>query len=156
MKLENAPGIGDTRWACSLLIQSVVPIKEVVGAGSSLRKRAAEVLEKWKGALDGREGTGGVAGTEADMFLQMVRGFGLKEKFDDEFLRKLVVEFANREDMPKTAVALGFGEKLVGIYLSGFFLVPICYKLLIFGCNENWHLLQFFQSSYRFLLKYII
>lgn len=47
------------------------------------------------------------------MFLQMVIGLGLKEKLEEEFLRRLVLEFAGRRDMAKLAVALGFvGDKM--------------------------------------------
>ena len=40
-----------------------------------------------------------VGPTEAAMFMQMVAGFRLKSKFDEEFLRKQVLEFASRRDM---------------------------------------------------------
>ena len=39
-----------------------------------------------------------VGPTEAAM--QVVAGFRLKSKFDEEFLRKQVLEFASRRDMP--------------------------------------------------------
>ncbi|XP_011043448.1 PREDICTED: FRIGIDA-like protein 4a [Populus euphratica] len=41
------------------------------------------------------------------MFLQMVLGFGLKSRFDEEFLRKLVAENASRRDIAKLAAAIG-------------------------------------------------
>jgi hypothetical protein len=52
---------------------------------------------------------------EAVMFLQMVLGFGLKSRFDEEFLRKLVAESASRRDMAKHAAAIGLGEKMGGM-----------------------------------------
>ena len=38
---------------------------------------------------------------QAAMFMQMVAGFRLKSKLDEKFLRKQVLEFASRRDMPK-------------------------------------------------------
>uniref|UniRef100_A0A5B7BMI8 FRIGIDA-like protein n=1 Tax=Davidia involucrata TaxID=16924 RepID=A0A5B7BMI8_DAVIN len=115
-KVEGMVGVADRRWACGTLIQAAVPVEECGSGGvaRSVRERAAGVLEKWKGVLGGSEGSGVGAG-EAAMFLQMVVGFGLKEKFEEEFLRKLVVEFAARRDMAKLAVALGFRDKMEDI-----------------------------------------
>lgn len=112
MKVEGKVGIADTRWACGMLIQAAVPVAASVDAGRSLKERAARVLDKWKGVLGDVEGVG--AG-EATMFLQMVIGFALKHKFDDEFFRKLILEFASRRDMPKFALALGFRDKMEDI-----------------------------------------
>ena len=49
------------------------------------------------------------------MFLQMVVVFGLKSRFDEEYLRKLVMDNATRRDMAKLAVAVGFGQKMEGM-----------------------------------------
>ncbi|KAM7493235.1 hypothetical protein LguiB_027844 [Lonicera macranthoides] len=113
MKIEGKVGMADRRWACGMLIQVVVGGGG--GVGRSLRERAGAVLEKWKECLGGGEGSGGVGAGEATMFLQMVIGFGLKERFEEGFLRKLVLEFASRRDMPKLAVALNLGEKMEDI-----------------------------------------
>lgn len=128
MKVEGKVGLADRRWACGILIQAALPVSgsteeeggktvELGGTGGvagRVKERAAGVLEKWKGVLGGGEGSGGVGAGEATMFLQMVIGFGLKDKFEEGFLRKLVVEFATRRDMAKLAVALGFGDKMGG------------------------------------------
>ncbi|CAL5359082.1 hypothetical protein CsSME_00049180 [Camellia sinensis var. sinensis] len=118
MKVEGKVGMADRRWACGMLIQVAVPLVEPGGGGnggvaSSVREKAAVVLKKWRGVMGG--GESGVGAGEATMFLQMVVGFGLKEKFEEEYLRKLVVEFAARRDMAKLAVALGFGDKMKDI-----------------------------------------
>lgn len=109
-------GMADRRWACGILIQAGLPLRssQIGGRGvaTSLKERATKVLEVWKGVLGGGEGSGGVGSGEATMFLQMVIGFGLKLKFDEEFLRQLVMEFAGRREMAKLAVALGFGDKM--------------------------------------------
>lgn len=114
-KVEKKAILADRRWACDMLIQSVVPVVEGgYGAGRSLKERAARVLEKWKGVLGGGDRNSGVCAAEATMFLQLVIAFALKERFEEKFLRKLVLEFANRKDMPKLAVAFGFGNKIGG------------------------------------------
>ncbi|XWS72009.1 hypothetical protein CRYUN_Cryun02cG0003900 [Craigia yunnanensis] len=46
------------------------------------------------------------------MFLQTVVGFELKERFEEGFLRKLVVDFVSQRDMAKLAAALVFGDKM--------------------------------------------
>ncbi|XP_009598293.1 FRIGIDA-like protein 4a [Nicotiana tomentosiformis] len=116
MKVEEKMIGADRRWACDMLVQSVGPVVEGgYGAGRSLKERAARVLEKWKGVLGSGDRTSGVCAAEATMFLQLVISFALKERFEEEFLRKLVMEFANRKDMPKLAVAFGFGNKIVDI-----------------------------------------
>ncbi|KAI3681331.1 hypothetical protein L6452_36122 [Arctium lappa] len=108
-------GMADRRWACGILIQAALPLRSSriqIGVATTLKERATKVLEVWKGVLGGGEGSGGVGSGEATMFLQMVIGFGLKLKFDEEFLRQLVMEFASRREMAKLAVALGFGDKM--------------------------------------------
>ncbi|CAN4120218.1 unnamed protein product [Withania somnifera] len=114
MKVEGKAILADRRWACDMLIQSVVPLADGgYGAGRSLKERAARVLEKWKGVVGGGDRNSGVCAAEATMILQLIIVFELKERFEEEkFLRKLVLEFANRKDMPKLAVAFGFGNKI--------------------------------------------
>ncbi|XP_057957384.1 FRIGIDA-like protein 4a [Malania oleifera] len=106
-------GVADRRWACGVLIQAVFPVTELApgkkAVAGSMAQRALEVAEKWRGVMGGE---GGVGAGEAAMFLHMVSGFGLREKFEEEFLRKLVVEHAARRDMAKIALALGLGEKM--------------------------------------------
>ncbi|XP_059290099.1 FRIGIDA-like protein 4a [Lycium ferocissimum] len=116
MKVEGKIRMAERRWACDTLFQSVVPVVEGdYGAGRSLKERAARVLEKWKGVLGGGDRNSGVGAAEATMFLQLVIAFALRERFEEGFLRKLVMEFASRKDMPKLAVALGFGNKIADI-----------------------------------------
>ncbi|XP_019177642.1 PREDICTED: FRIGIDA-like protein 4a [Ipomoea nil] len=117
MKVEGKSGMADRRRACGMLIQSVVPIKEGGGVvAKTLKEKAAGVLEKWKGVLrSGGERCGGIRPNEASMFLQLVVGFGLKQQFEEDFLRKLIVQFASRRDMPRLTIALGFGNKIADI-----------------------------------------
>ncbi|KAJ6295855.1 hypothetical protein OIU78_023811 [Salix suchowensis] len=126
-------GVTDKRWACGILVQALFPEGSCFGRkdkgpefARSVVERAAGILENWKeednveekadGEGEGEGGGGGGGGVvgpaEAVMFLQMVLGFGLKSRFDEEFLRKLVTENASRRDMAKLAAAIDFGEKM--------------------------------------------
>ncbi|KAE8712572.1 hypothetical protein F3Y22_tig00110247pilonHSYRG00107 [Hibiscus syriacus] len=116
-KTGKTLGLTDKRWACGMLVHALFPEaswKEKKGEGPefsrSIGKRAAELVEKWKTHLD-IEGEGLTPG-EAVLFLHMVVGFQLKERFDEGFLRKLVLDFSSRRDMAKLFAALGFGNKM--------------------------------------------
>ncbi|CAH9106252.1 unnamed protein product [Cuscuta epithymum] len=116
MKVEGKVGMADRRRACSMLIQSVMPLKEECGVVSrTLKERAVCALEKWKDVLGDGDRNSGTRPNEASMFLQIVVGFGLKQEFQEDFLRKLVEKFSSRRDMPKLAIALGFGKKIPDI-----------------------------------------
>ncbi|KAF5199503.1 Frigida-like protein [Thalictrum thalictroides] len=104
-------GVSDRRWACGTLISALFPAEEkMLAIAGSIKERAAIVAEAWKTKIDSEEG--GVRHVEAAMFLQMVVGFGIVSKFEQEFLQKLIMENPSRRDMPKLASALGFGEKI--------------------------------------------
>ncbi|KAF8034379.1 hypothetical protein BT93_C0624 [Corymbia citriodora subsp. variegata] len=129
--LENKSakvGVADKRWACGLLVQALFP--EVKRAdprrpeyARSVVERAATLLDVWRKQVEcvtgaagaGEESDGAIGPAEAVMILQMVVAFGLKSRFDEPFLRKLVVNFARRRDLAKLAVALDFGEQLADI-----------------------------------------
>ncbi|XP_071700822.1 FRIGIDA-like protein 4b [Rutidosis leptorrhynchoides] len=110
--------MADRRWVYGMLIQAALPIGGDGGGvvvAKSLKERAMAVLEIWKGVLGGGEGSDGVGSVEAAMFLEIVIGFGLKDKWDDEFLMKLIMEYSGRKEMPKLALALGYGDKMKDI-----------------------------------------
>ncbi|PIA42620.1 hypothetical protein AQUCO_02000215v1 [Aquilegia coerulea] len=107
-------GLSDRRWACGTLISALFPAEEkTLAIPGSIKEKAAIVAEMWKKKIDSEEG--GVRHVEAAMFLQMVVGFGIVSKFEQEFLQKLIMENPSRRDMPKLASALGFGEKIADI-----------------------------------------
>lgn len=109
MSLVKVKGMTDRRWAYGLLTHTALALPSH-GVARSLKERAFKVLEIWKGVLLGSsDGTGS---GEATMFLQIVIAFGLKQKFDDQFLMNMVKEFAGGRDMAKFALALGFGDKM--------------------------------------------
>lgn len=113
-------GVTDKRWACGLLVQAIFPEgagyngKKAAGPQHARRvvERAAGVVERWKEDI----GDGELGPAEAVMFLQMVFGFGLSSRFDQDFLRKLVMDYASRRDMARLAACLGFGEKMEGLF----------------------------------------
>ncbi|MCL7031739.1 hypothetical protein MKW94_026891 [Papaver nudicaule] len=113
---EGKGGVSDKRWACGNLIQGLFPDldgKSVLSAvATSVKERAGVLAEAWKGKMESVEGGDDMGPAEAAMFLQMVIGFGLKDKFGEEFLKKLLLSYPSRREMPKLAAALGFGEKM--------------------------------------------
>ncbi|XP_065877472.1 FRIGIDA-like protein 4a [Euphorbia lathyris] len=122
-KIEKL-GVTDKRWACGLLVQVLFPEggrkQKEPEFGRNVVERAAKILNRWMEEQVGGDvgvGSGGSGGgvwgpAEAVMFLQMVVAFGLKSRFDEGFLMKLVMEHASRRDMARLAVAIGFGEKM--------------------------------------------
>ncbi|KAG5030181.1 hypothetical protein JHK87_013695 [Glycine soja] len=106
-------GVTDKRWACGLVIQALmVSESESREYSRRIAERAVSVVEMWKEHLDGESESGAA---EVVMFLQMVVCFGLRSRFDDEYLRKLVMQFASRRDMAKLAASLQFGDKIIDI-----------------------------------------
>ncbi|KAF7819829.1 FRIGIDA-like protein 4a [Senna tora] len=109
-------GVTDKRWACGILIQALFPDTRSVCKSPefsrSIVDRAANLVELWKGQIDSTLENGSVSAAEAVMFLQMVVGFKLRGRFDEEYLRKMVMEYASRRDMSKIAAVLEFGEKM--------------------------------------------
>ncbi|XP_074273839.1 FRIGIDA-like protein 4a [Silene latifolia] len=130
MKKEKRAGLIDTRWACSMVVRSMFPPEELKkgkvgnpGLGRVFAKkaveRAEEVLKEWRMVSDneGLEGVGegtGMGPAEAAMFIEVLLGFGLKEKFEEEFYIKLMLEFCGRRDMAKLAIPI-FGDKIADL-----------------------------------------
>ncbi|XP_061343876.1 FRIGIDA-like protein 4a isoform X2 [Gastrolobium bilobum] len=101
-------GVTDKRWACGLLVQALFSESRIFSR--RIVERADGLVELWKEQLDGEVGA-----AEMVMFLQMVVCFGLWYRFDQEYLRKQVMEFASRRDMAKIAANLEFGDKMIDI-----------------------------------------
>ncbi|KAK9706038.1 hypothetical protein RND81_07G100800 [Saponaria officinalis] len=128
-KREKREGLPDKRLACAMVVGGMFPpddLKEGTvrngGLGRGFAKkaveRAEEVLREWKEVSEtesGGVGEGGVGmgmgPSETAMFIEMALGFGLKEKFEDEFYKRMMVEFCDRRDMSKLAVPI-FGDKI--------------------------------------------
>ncbi|RLM94119.1 FRIGIDA-like protein 4a [Panicum miliaceum] len=75
--------------------------------------------EEEKGAgeetKEGKKGDGHKGASEkpeAQIFLQMLAAFGLKDKFDGEFLRRLFVANGRKRELARIACVLGFEESL--------------------------------------------
>lgn len=125
-KKPGKVGLSDQRWACGLLLRAllqppddlVVDGADKVGPGSvpgKIAERAAAIAEAWKEKVEEKEGGAAVGASEVMMFLQLVASFGIQSKFDEEFLRNLVVRFPMRKEAAKVAVELGFGDKMTDI-----------------------------------------
>lgn len=120
---ESVEGGGDRCWAIGMLLRALFDSEGRKGpeVSEKIRDRAAEVAAEWRKRIGGKgeegEGEGGEThGAEAQIFLQMVVAFGLGSKFEEEELRKLVLEHASRKEMAKLAAGLGLGEKIAGIH----------------------------------------
>ncbi|RWW80441.1 hypothetical protein BHE74_00011219 [Ensete ventricosum] len=114
-------GGADRNWALGMLLRSLLISEggKAPEVAESMREKAAAVAEAWKEKFstkeEGGEGGGGtMGGSEAQIFLQMVVAFGLRSRFEEGFLKKLVLEHASRKDMAKLAASLGLGEQLAG------------------------------------------
>jgi len=93
---------------------------EAEGKVSEQREGAEKTgPEEEKGAgektNEGKKGDGKKGASEkpeAQIFLQMVAAFGLKDKFDGEFLRRLFVANGRKRELARIACVLGFEESL--------------------------------------------
>ena len=94
-------------------------VKVEVPADEKIAEEAgkSEVKEETKatGEVD-KEGEKGALGqVEAHLFLQMVAAFGLKDKFDGEFLKSLFVANRRRKELARFAFILGFEETVADV-----------------------------------------
>lgn len=128
-------GVTDRRWACGMLVQALFlegnSAKKGPRFARSVVDRAAKVLDQWKAQIDSGE-LGGASpegmspgAAEAVMFVQMVVGFRLRKEFDEEFLRRIMMEHAARRDMARLATQLEDNEQMEGMFL----LQRTCYLL---------------------------
>uniref|UniRef100_A0A0A9D720 FRIGIDA-like protein n=1 Tax=Arundo donax TaxID=35708 RepID=A0A0A9D720_ARUDO len=86
------------------------------GGGAEKTESEKEKKEAGREIMEGEKGEGVDNGApeqpEAQIFLQMVAAFRLKDKFDEEFLRRLFVTNARKRELAKVACVLGFEESL--------------------------------------------
>ncbi|CAO2181150.1 unnamed protein product [Urochloa humidicola] len=68
--------------------------------------------EETKEGKKGADHKGAAEQPEAQIFLQMVAAFGLKDKFDEEFLRRLFVANGQKKELARIARVLEFEESL--------------------------------------------
>ncbi|CAO2193946.1 unnamed protein product [Urochloa humidicola] len=68
--------------------------------------------EETKEGEKGADHKGAAEQPEAQIFLQMVAAFGLKDKFDEEFLRRLFVANGQKKELARIARVLEFEESL--------------------------------------------
>lgn len=118
---------GEKCWAVGALVKILLDLlgKKEVAVSDSIRDRAAAVAESWRTKFMGRETEEQAAvddkvevdkeamdSAEARIFLRLVIAFGMRSKFEDDFLLKLVVENSTRKEIAKHAARLGFGGKV--------------------------------------------
>ncbi|GAB2217990.1 hypothetical protein Drorol1_Dr00001205 [Drosera rotundifolia] len=116
------------RWACGLVVSGVFPAEELKRRGEggeggegggpvfarSVVERAWRLVEEWKETL--REKGDGLSGgaAEAAIFLHLMIGFGITDRFDEGFLKMLVMELAERKDYVRLYGPV-FGDKMEGV-----------------------------------------
>ncbi|KAK8938987.1 hypothetical protein KSP39_PZI010893 [Platanthera zijinensis] len=124
----TATAAGEKCWAVGAMVKVLLDLlgKEAVAVSDSIRDRAAVVTECWRAKFLGKEAEEeraaednkvegdkeALESAEARIFLRMVIAFGLRSKFEDDFLLKLVLENSMRKETAKHAARLGFGEKV--------------------------------------------
>ncbi|KAL9265548.1 FRIGIDA-like protein [Drosera capensis] len=113
------------RWACGLVVSGVFPAEELKRRGEggegegplfarSVVERAWRLVEEWRGTL-GENGDGLSGGAaEAAIFLHLMIGFGITDRFDEGFLKMLVMELAERKDYVRLYGPV-FGDKMEGV-----------------------------------------
>ncbi|GJN05604.1 hypothetical protein PR202_ga23251 [Eleusine coracana subsp. coracana] len=99
----------------------------VAEEGEGAEKTGSEETKKGAGETKEREiGEGGGKGAqeqpEAQIFLQMVAAFGLKNKFDEMFLRRLFVANGRRKELARISCVLGFEESLGGNVIEAIYI----------------------------------
>ncbi|XP_031501512.1 FRIGIDA-like protein 4a [Nymphaea colorata] len=108
-KRGDKVGLSDQRWACGLLLRT---LSTEGGVATSVKERAWSLAQSWKEKIDGSDGGLASNAAEVQMFLQLLVAYKLVDKLEIDYLKKLVVAFASRRDMPKLAITLGLKEKM--------------------------------------------
>ncbi|ERN03911.1 hypothetical protein AMTRI_Chr05g64790 [Amborella trichopoda] len=111
-------GASDMRWACGMALRALSPAMALIesnggfklGFPANVREKAWAIAEVWMERIDEDSNP-----AEVQMFLQFIASFGIGSRIEGKELNDLVITFSHRRDMPKTAIALGFGDKMEGI-----------------------------------------
>ncbi|KAL9255123.1 FRIGIDA-like protein [Drosera capensis] len=84
------------------------------GGAAVCEERAWRLVEEWKKTV--REKGDGLSGgaAEAAIFLHLMIGFGITDRFDEGFLKMLVMELAERKDYARLYGPV-FGDKMEGV-----------------------------------------
>lgn len=113
---DEGAGIADRCWACAMLLRTIFD-----GDGTkdpeiprSIKEKAEAVAKSWKKKVEERAEGVPTGGAEAQMFLQLIGAFGVEDAVEEDFVKKLIIDFASRKEIPKLAARLGLGEKLRG------------------------------------------
>ncbi|CAA6666259.1 unnamed protein product [Spirodela intermedia] len=114
---DEGAGIADRCWACAMLLRTIFD-----GDGTkdpeiprSIKEKAEAVAKSWKKKVEERMEGVPTGGAEAQMFLQLIGAFGVQAAIEEDFVKKLIIDFASRKEIPKLAARLRLGEKLIDI-----------------------------------------
>lgn len=116
-------GLGDQRRACSLLLESLLPLlaDPTMGAerpvvSPSTKEQARVIANEWKSRIDvDADPANAAKPLEVQAFLQLVATFGIAAEFPKDDLCKLVLAVSWRRQIPKLCGALGLTEKMPDI-----------------------------------------
>ncbi|XP_078432236.1 FRIGIDA-like protein 4a [Wolffia australiana] len=113
-RLEDGAGVSDRCWACSLLLRTLSDGEEMHDAKipTSIKERAENLAKSWKKKVEERKEGLQMGAAEGQLFLELIEVFGLQIILEEDFVKKLIVDFAPRKDILKIAGRLGLGEKL--------------------------------------------
>ncbi|KAK1312097.1 hypothetical protein QJS10_CPA07g00426 [Acorus calamus] len=99
-------------WACGVILHALLPGEGGRRFGAGVVERAVRVAEVLKGRVEERREGEDKGASEGQLFLQVVAAFRLRERFEEGYLRGLILEFASRKETPRIALALGFRDKM--------------------------------------------
>lgn len=106
-------GLSERRLALWTMFKTVFPAKERrLPVAKSLVQKAGSLAEEWKLIIQTVQGERTHGHVDAGIFLHFLVGFGVFQRFDKEYLRKLVVE--NPKILPGIVSTLGFGDDEIG------------------------------------------
>eukprot|EP01018_Ginkgo_biloba_P024170 Gb_40916 [translate_table: standard] len=115
-------GLPDQRRACSMLLESLVPVLADPNLGadhpavsSNLKEQAKGIANEWKSRIDIGWDPNNVKPFEVQAFLQLLATFGIASEFEKDDLCKFVLAVSWRRQIPKLCSSLGLSEKMQDI-----------------------------------------
>ncbi|KAK2634005.1 hypothetical protein Ddye_028797 [Dipteronia dyeriana] len=116
----------DLGWGYVLVLESLIPVlvDPVIGklrllVTPTVKEKAKEIAETWKTSLEERGRIENVKTPDVHTFLQHLVTFGIVKEEDADLYRKLVVSSAWPKQMPKLAVSIGLGDKMLELISRG-------------------------------------
>ncbi|GLJ17829.1 hypothetical protein SUGI_0311830 [Cryptomeria japonica] len=114
---KKQPALADQRRACSLLLESLVPVlaDPILGedhpvVAQVFKERAKAIADDWKSKIDVDGDLANAKTLEVQAFLQLLATFGIAAEFDRGDLRKLVLAVSWRKQIAKLCGPLRLSE----------------------------------------------